>query len=159
MYNLDEIDYKILELLHDNGRMTHAAISEQLNMTRPSIHKRVHKLYDEGFITSYKAELNWEKLGYTVDALVSLSTNTKDFNAMIDHIINMRDPNYIILSCKRVTGAYCLLLHVRAKLTTDLTCLHDTLLELDGIESTNTMLILQTERLSFKEEEDERDYI
>lgn len=154
MNHLDETDYRILQLLHDDGRMTHAAISEELDMTRPSIHKRVHKLYDNGYIDSYKAELNWEKLGYTVDALISLSTNTKDFNSMIRHIINMRDPNYIILSCQRVTGAYCLLLHVRARLTTDLTSLHDTLLEVEGIESTNTMLILQTERLSFKDQDE-----
>ncbi|MDO5016142.1 MAG: Lrp/AsnC family transcriptional regulator [Eubacteriales bacterium] len=149
MYNLDDIDKEILRLLHDNGRMTHAAIANELDMTRPSIHKRVHKLYDSGYIRSYSAELNWEMLGYTVDALIGLSTSVKDFNKKIDEIMQMQDDKYLILSCQRVTGPYCLLLHVRAKQTIDLTTLHDRLLACEGIDATNTNLILQTEKLTF----------
>lgn len=35
---MDEIDMKILELLENNGRLSHEEIGKRLNMSRPAIH-------------------------------------------------------------------------------------------------------------------------
>ncbi len=143
MPRLDDIDLKIVQLLRKDGRMTHEAISKELGMTRPAIHKRVQKLTDSGVIKSYTAELNWDKLGLPIHAMINLWVDTQNFTNLIEEIMELSNSNHYILSCERITGQYSLMLRVRAGSTNDLTMLHDKLLATNHIKETMTSMILE----------------
>ncbi|HHU06977.1 MAG TPA: Lrp/AsnC family transcriptional regulator [Clostridiaceae bacterium] len=141
---IDEIDRKILALLIQNGRITHEEIAKRLNFSRPAIHQRVAKLTEKGIINSYTAEINWEKLGYAIDAFILATVYTKDFNEMIDELLKLEHQDWVVLNVYRVTGKHCIMLRVKAKNSASISALHDQMLQFVGIVETYTMLVLQS---------------
>jgi len=143
---IDEVDRKIIDLLLQNGRITHEEIAKRLNFSRPAIHQRVAKLTEKGIIKNYTTEINWEKLGYAIDAFILATVYTKDFNEMIEELLKLKheDQDWIILNVYRVTGKHCILLRVKAKSTANISALHDQMLQFVGIIETYTMLVLQS---------------
>lgn len=142
---LDDIDLKILELLSENGRMSHEEISKHLNLTRPAIHRRIYKMEEANYIKGYKVIINWEAIGYNVDTFVLVRVNTSCFTKLIKEIKDIKDPSFKIFECYRVTGEHCILLRVKTITTSDLRRFYDRVLELDGVLDTKTLLILKSE--------------
>jgi Lrp/AsnC family leucine-responsive transcriptional regulator len=139
---MDEMDIKILELLENNGRMSHEEISKRLNISRPAIHQRVSKLEQSGIIKGYRTEINWIKAGQGIRAIVSINVRTSDFNKMMNQVINIKIEGLTIEKCYRITGQWCIMLKIRAGLTDQITLLHDELLKIEGMLDTFTTLIL-----------------
>jgi Lrp/AsnC family transcriptional regulator, leucine-responsive regulatory protein len=139
---MQEMDINILELLENNGRLTHEEIGKRLNMSRPAIHQRVSKLEQNKTIKSYKAEINWSKVGQGISAFIFINVRTSDFNSIMEHVINLKVEGLTIERCYRITGQWCIMLKIRASLTDQITMLHDELLKIDGMLDTITMLIL-----------------
>lgn len=146
---LDEIDVKILELLQENGRMSHEEVSKHLNLTRPAIHRRIYKMEEKGIIDGYKVMINWEKIGYNVDTFVLVKVNTSNFTQMINDIMNIKDHSFKVFSCCRITGEHCILLRIKTMTPSDLTKFYDMVLEVDGIVDTKTLLILKEKKGDF----------
>ncbi|MEL7564754.1 MAG: AsnC family transcriptional regulator [Dehalobacterium sp.] len=139
---MDEIDMKILELLENNGRLSHEEIGKRLNMSRPAIHQRISKLEQNGTIMGYHTEINWSKAGQGIRALIFINVRTSDFNKIMEQITNVRIAGLTIEKCYRITGQWCIMLRIRASLTDQITLLHDELLKIEGMLETFTMLIL-----------------
>jgi len=57
-YNLDQVDYKILRLMQDNGRINNADIARELGMAPSAILERVKKLEQKDVILKYSAKIN-----------------------------------------------------------------------------------------------------
>jgi Lrp/AsnC family transcriptional regulator, leucine-responsive regulatory protein len=55
---LDSTDWKILELLQTNARMTYSEIASQVHLTAPAVLKRVQRLEENGIIRAYHAEVD-----------------------------------------------------------------------------------------------------
>ncbi|WP_236841246.1 Lrp/AsnC family transcriptional regulator [Brevibacillus formosus] len=45
---MDEVDLRIVQLLEENGRISHEEISKLLHISRPAVHQRVAKLEKNG---------------------------------------------------------------------------------------------------------------
>src|SRR3954454_8562752 len=69
---LDEIDYRILEALVEDGRRSASEIGRQINLSPAAAKRRIDRLEQLGVITGYRAELDHTKLGSTIDAFVEL---------------------------------------------------------------------------------------
>ena len=75
--NLDAFDLKIIRALSRDGRMTLAALSEVVGLSKTPCQARIRRLEKDGYILGYKAifspvkRINWEA-GY---ARVGQSTN------------------------------------------------------------------------------------
>jgi Lrp/AsnC family leucine-responsive transcriptional regulator len=139
---MDEMDIKILELLENNGRLSHEEISKRLNISRPAIHQRVSKLEQNGVIKGYHTEVNWSKAGQGIRAIVFINVRTSDFNGIMKQVINIKIDGLTIEKCYRITGQWCIMLKIRAGLTEQITLLHDELLKIEGMLDTFTNLIL-----------------
>lgn len=72
-FNIDEISLKILGLLQENARMSYTEIGQKISMNSTSIKERVQKMEDLGIIKKYTVELDDEKLGYPISAIIMLS--------------------------------------------------------------------------------------
>lgn len=76
---LDDIDWKILSELQDNGRITNVELAKRVGISAPPCLRRVRALEQQGLITGYRGLINTKQLGYEVIgfAFVGLS-HTRD---------------------------------------------------------------------------------
>ena len=67
MYRLDRVDFKIIDLLQRNARITLKDISSAVYLTSPAVSARIDKLEKYGIIEGYHAQVNREVLCYYED--------------------------------------------------------------------------------------------
>ena len=139
---LDTLDYKILELLCSNGRMTWAELASALGMSAPSTAERVKRLEEKGMILGYSLRLNYQSLGYTVTAFVAVTlTHPKyitGFTAAVDDLDEIEE-------CHHVAGDDDYLLKVRCRTTKHLDDFLNTKLKLiKGVSRTRTTIVLSS---------------
>ena len=65
---LDQIDWKILRELQENGRITNVELASRVGISAPPCLRRVKRLEKAGIIRGYRALLNAKALGRTVVA-------------------------------------------------------------------------------------------
>ena len=78
--HLDETDQTILDLLRADGRMTHAALAEEVHLSPSACLRRVRRLEDEGVISGYRATIDRARVGQgtTVFVEISLTSQQED---------------------------------------------------------------------------------
>ena len=65
-------DQKILNILLENSRLSFRQIAKKAKVSVVTVINRVKELEKEKIIKSYTAELDYEKLGYDVQAIIEL---------------------------------------------------------------------------------------
>lgn len=61
---MDNLDRKILNIMQQNARVTVKQIAEQCFISSPSVSVRLQNLETLGYIRSYQALIDYQKLGY-----------------------------------------------------------------------------------------------
>lgn len=108
---LDSIDKKILRLLQKDGKKTVKELADAIGLTQTPVYERIKKLENEGFIDSYKAVINREKvgLGLLVFCNVSLHKHQSKIIAEFENdILRFTE----VIECYHVTGMYDYLLKI-----------------------------------------------
>lgn len=141
---MDSIDMQLIKIIEKEGRISHEELSKRLNLSRPAIHNRVNKLEEQEIISGYKATINWVKLGYTTNALVSLRVRTTNYDNMLRELKKLEIPNLVIEECHIVTGTWCIIMKIRCTTPLELKALQDELYKVDGIKESSTSLILSS---------------
>jgi Lrp/AsnC family transcriptional regulator, leucine-responsive regulatory protein len=100
---LDSTDYALLALVQKDGRISNAKVAETLSMSETPCWRRLKRLEESGHIVDYQANLNRQRLGIGVLALVQIcfANHTDDAPAQFENAV-MNIPE--ILSCHNVTG-------------------------------------------------------
>lgn len=75
MSDLDEQDLQILDLLQQDGRMTHAELAQRVGLAAPTVQRRVRLLEERGYIQGYTALLNPLLLELTVTAFIFVESH------------------------------------------------------------------------------------
>ena len=77
---VDQFDRKILALLQGDARLTNNDLSENVHLSPSQCSRRRQRLEDDGFIRSYRAILDRDKLGFSLVSVISvtLSTHNRD---------------------------------------------------------------------------------
>lgn len=111
---LDAIDLKILKKLQENGKITNLQLSKDIGLSPAPTLERVKKLESNGFIKSYHALVDEEKLELGITAYMQISLIRQRDNAINDFVaqINKIDE---ILECYNVTGQADYLLKIMVK--------------------------------------------
>ena len=140
---LDRTDRSMLYLLQEDGRISNTKIAERLSLSEAPCWRRRKRLEENGFIDNYQANLNREKLGLEVLALVHIcfANHTDDapdqFEAEVQRIPQ-------ILSCYNVTGeADYILQIVSENLTSYERFMRTVLRKLPGVTSIRSSLALR----------------
>ncbi len=109
---MDALDYKIIDELVCDGRMAYAQIANRLGVSTATVHQRVKRLREQGYVRSFSVDLNWEALGYPVDAFVSIrDTESHGLAELSDRLRTIP----FVHSAAAVTGEFDLLLHIKAR--------------------------------------------
>lgn len=141
---MDSLDMQIIKNIEKEGRISHEELSKRLNLSRPAIHNRVNKLEEQGIIAGYKATIDWVKLGYVTNALVSLRVRTSNYDNMLKKLKRLQIPNLVIEECHIVTGTWCIIMKIRCTTPFELKVLQDELYKIDGVKESSTVLILSS---------------
>jgi Lrp/AsnC family leucine-responsive transcriptional regulator len=134
---MDEIDLKIINMLLKDGRTSYADIAEEIQLSLPATRDRVLKLTKDGVIKGFTVQVNYEKIGLGIRALmfVELSANGADVKNQLANIPN-------ILNCSALAGKEDLLLEIIVKSTKDLLILSEKIRSIDGVERTRSNILL-----------------
>ena len=109
---MDAIDYQIVEYLVEDGRMPYAQIAGQIGVSAATVHQRVKRLKERGLIDHFTVDLNWEALGYPVDAFISIRDNR---SRGLEELSQRLRTIPFVRSSAAVTGEFDLLLHIKAR--------------------------------------------
>lgn len=74
---LDDIDWKILATLQQNGRITNVDLAKAVGISAPPCLRRVRALEQEGIIEGYFAQLNEKQVGFELTAFAMVSLNAQ----------------------------------------------------------------------------------
>ncbi|WP_295013549.1 Lrp/AsnC family transcriptional regulator [uncultured Microbacterium sp.] len=107
---IDEIAYDILRALRHNGRISIAALAQEVGISRASAYSRVESLTRAGIITGYTATVDTARLGLGVSALVFCTIQPQQWTSFLQAIGEMPDIESAIV----MTGEHDVMLIVRS---------------------------------------------
>ncbi len=137
----DATDRAILELLQENCKQPMAAIGQKVGLSAPSVVERIHKLEEAGVVTGYMALVDARRLGKDVTAFIGVCTDQPRAIANLEQqVTGIGD----VQECHHVTGAHTLMLKVKAENTEALERLIERVRALEGVNRTETMVVLST---------------
>jgi Lrp/AsnC family transcriptional regulator, leucine-responsive regulatory protein len=81
---LDSVDYRILQELGDDGRISDVALGERINLSSTAVARRRRILEEKGIIRSYGAVLDLEALGFSGVVVVALELTSQAENVLVE---------------------------------------------------------------------------
>jgi DNA-binding Lrp family transcriptional regulator len=129
---IDAVQQNAAQRLEDLGRLVHLAPS--------SVHDRLRRLERDGIIRRWTVALDATAVGLGVLAYVGVRS-TRACSDLLEELAAIPE----IEEAHSVAGELCLLLKVRVADTTALLALIERLREMEGIEQTQTTVVLKTQ--------------
>jgi Lrp/AsnC family leucine-responsive transcriptional regulator len=142
---LDAIDRRILRLLREDGRMSHAAIAKTVGLSGPAVHDRVRKLEAAGIVSGYTAVLDPVALDRSHVAFVMVTLSDGSEFAIDEPIVARICEEPDVLEFHRIAGQDCYLIKVRTATNKDLEQLLRRIRTIRGVARTRTTIVLSTE--------------
>ena len=140
-YVLDGIDRQLLEALQRDSKRSLKDIGAEVGLSAPSVMERVRKLENAGIIKGYHALLDARKVGLDISAFIGVSISSPPYLSAFEKWVESIAQ---ILECHHVTGGHTLLLKVKTRNTEDLEKLISRIRSMEGVASTETMVVLST---------------
>ncbi|MFT4676278.1 MAG: DNA-binding Lrp family transcriptional regulator [Patiriisocius sp.] len=137
---MNAIDEKLLALLLENGRESTSSLARKLSISRSTVQSKISRLEQSGVIQGYSAQLGDEYASKLVSAHVLITVQQKQ-TAQTN--IKLREIPQIT-ALYAISGDYDLIAVVRTETTEQLSRILDAIGNLDGVERTNSSLILET---------------
>ncbi|GGW85110.1 Lrp/AsnC family transcriptional regulator [Streptomyces galilaeus] len=135
--SLDVTDWAILTEVQRDGRIPFTELARRVNLSASATKERVRRLEEAEVITGYRAEVNPERTGYPVMAVVRLKyPGPGTRHQPLRRLLEERPE---ILECLRTTGDDCYVMKVAA---TSMAHLEEIVDELAEFGSTTTNLVL-----------------
>lgn len=111
---IDDTDRRILRALQRNGRITNAALADEIGMAASPCLRRLKALEEGGVIAGYRACVERRALGFGVEAyaFVKLAQSDPDWRTRLVEKLQAFDE---VVSCHAMTGECDLLVHIVAR--------------------------------------------
>ncbi|OYT59370.1 MAG: AsnC family transcriptional regulator [Desulfurococcales archaeon ex4484_217_1] len=138
-YIIDDLDKKILNILQKNADLTYAEIAKEVNVSPSTVHLRVKRLKELGYIKFIVAVVDPRKLGLNIRAYVFIKTDPKKHNEALEKIAKMKE----VVELYDITGEYSAVAKVYATDNEGLAKILDTLGQIEGVLSTSTSLVMR----------------
>jgi Lrp/AsnC family transcriptional regulator, leucine-responsive regulatory protein len=94
----DTSDTAILAALQKDARITMAQLGRLVHLSQPAVTERVRKLELSGVITGYRAQVNYQRLGYGIRAVVRVG------RAEYARIVKLVEQTPEVITAYNVTG-------------------------------------------------------
>lgn len=135
---LDQIDYRLLEELRQDGRLSMRTLAERVHISRAGCYARVERLRREKVITGFTAVIDPRRLGPSLSAHIYLRITQHSWKDVRQELGRISEIEHGQL----VTGENDIVLFVRTRDAESLRSLVlDRLQTMDGVLSTHTVLV------------------
>nr|WP_111574726.1 Lrp/AsnC ligand binding domain-containing protein [Falsochrobactrum ovis] len=143
MSELDRIDIRILRLLQSDGRLTNAEIANQVHISPATCHRRIQRLFEQGYITGVRALVAPATVGLGALVMVGVvldRSTPESFSEFEKAVVKMKE----VLDCNLVAGDFDYLLKIRVRDMMDFNSLHGRqLISLPGVRQIRTFFVMK----------------
>ena len=137
MDHLDDVDWRLLELLQADGRLSFSELGRRVSLSGSAVTERVRRLEERGVITGYAASIDTTKLGLPIEALVRARVRSLDTPRFRTSVLPLPQ----VVAADHVTGEECWVLRVLCRNTAEL---EELLGKVQRYGETNTSLVLSS---------------
>jgi Lrp/AsnC family leucine-responsive transcriptional regulator len=141
---MDEIDRRILNVLHDHGRIANAGLAAAVGLSPSPCLRRVRRLEDTGIIQGYRAVIDPAAIGRGLRVIVGVRLARhalNDVQAFERAVVDLPE----VVETHHVTGNFDYLVHVEVA---DLRAYEDfhakRLAGLPGVSTVNSYVVMKT---------------
>ena len=135
---MDRTDRELVKCLQENARYSLKQLSERVHLSSPAVAARIEKLQRDGIITGFHADINLDKISYSILSFINVEMySPKEKPA----IIQLIESETCVLECHIVSGSYTMLLKAAFQSTPDL---ERFISKLQRYGSTETHVVLST---------------
>jgi Lrp/AsnC family transcriptional regulator, leucine-responsive regulatory protein len=106
--SLDAIDWRIIEALQENARLSMAALGRQIGLSAPAAAERVRRLEQRKVIRAYRAEIDLDRVGFRVQAIVRIKAGGHNLDKATRTLCAFPE----VFECYRATGGDCFVLRI-----------------------------------------------
>jgi DNA-binding Lrp family transcriptional regulator len=141
---MDETDHQLLSLLRQDARLSIAALSHKLSVSRGTVTNRIAKLEDAGVIVGYTVRVRPDVQKDEIKAWMSIAVEGNQTRTVIASLLG--EPG--VATLHDTNGRWDLLAELRAQNLQELAKVLERIRLVKGISSTETSIHLETYRLS-----------
>ena len=141
---MDDTDRTLLRALTQDGRMAAAALAPLVGLTRQAVTERMDRLRQDGILQRCTISVSPEKQGLTVRAFIAITLLPACSEKQEGHVLHLLRSSPWVQECYRVTGDDYFQVRVVAP---DIAAIRELVIALRGtgvVQSTRTMLALET---------------
>ena len=134
---------RIVKLLQADGRLGNAEIAKRVNTSAATCHRRIQRLFAEGYFSSVRALVAPHKVGRGSLVIVGvvLDRSTPESFAAFEAAAQSMP---MILDCHLVAGDFDYFLKIRVRDMADFNKLHgEKLIALPGVRQTRTFFVMK----------------
>lgn len=137
---LDETDYKILDIIMSDGKRPYAEIGKKLFISPGTVHVRIKKMMDADVITGNQSTVDYKALGYDICAFLGVYLEK---SSMYDDVSAQLEKIPEVVSAHYTTGVYSIFVKILCRDTDHLReTLSGKLQTIKGIQRTETFISL-----------------
>ncbi len=137
---MNQAETHLLSLLRENARISTSALARKLSISRSTVQNRIRKLEQSGIIKGFTVEYGDEYEKALVSAHVLIMVHQK-LTARTNRELHAMAQ---VKSVYAISGDYDLIAMVQTETTEGLSAILDDIGNLEGVERTNSSLILET---------------
>lgn len=142
-HHLDEYDYKILQQLQANGRLSNQELAEVVGLSTSQCSRRRIALEQRGMIVGYYAQLHPDADQHPIMGMIEIKLSQYQ-PEMLRQFLHFIRQEPLICDVYKLTGSYDYLLKVMVRDLSEMSSLIGKLSSLDiGISNFNTSIVLE----------------
>ncbi|HEY2059697.1 Lrp/AsnC family transcriptional regulator [Amycolatopsis sp. NBC_01480] len=139
MSAVDDIDLRLIGFLKLDGRRSYADMAAEVGLSLPAVKRRVDRLQASGVITGFTANVDYTKLGWSIEAFTELRYTGRTRPPDIERLaVDLPEVQAVYL----IAGDPDALCHIRAKDVTHLRAVIDAIRSSGGVMGTKTFITL-----------------
>lgn len=138
---IDDIDFKILEILQEKARIPNAEVARQVGMAPSAVLERIRKLESQGIIQGYEVRLNPQHFGQSLAAFVMVRVKRAENGRLAMDLAGLTG----VQEVHQIAGEDGYLVKLRIADTAELgRILRDEFAAVEGVCETRTSVVLDT---------------
>jgi Lrp/AsnC family transcriptional regulator, regulator for asnA, asnC and gidA len=138
--DIDNVDLKIISLLNDDAKTPYTEIAKKVFVSSGTVHVRMRKLEDMGIVKSATLNIDFSKLGYDISAFLGIYLEK---SSLYDNVIESLKGISEVINAYYTTGNYSIFAKIICKDTNHLRTVLDNIQKVDGIDRTETLIVLE----------------
>jgi Lrp/AsnC family transcriptional regulator for asnA, asnC and gidA len=140
-FELDPLDYKILEILVKDANLPYTEIGSRLDVSGGTVHVRMKKMESLGIVKGAQLLIDYSKIGWDITAFLGIYL---DKSSLYEDVAKQLEQIPEVVNIHYTTGIYSIFAKIICRDTQHLReVLHDKIQRVSGIQRTETFISLE----------------